>query len=1196
MTPAGATPATTTSAAATAGPATTRPTANEPAAATAPGGSGTRALAEARRTKRSVEVTAQRTPTRKVVANPNGTLTATLQAAPVQAAGPSLAAGVPGSPVAPAQTGWAMVFSGYPSGSYWGGDGDGVAKVGRCYEDGWCNGIGVARAFFQYDTGWLNGKHILGASFRALNVYSPSCAALPVRAWGTGPVGTGTTWSNQPAGVFDLGGRNVAGGRSDCPSQQYAEYNAHAVVNWSTSPGTGLRTTTVRLSAGNESDQLNWRKFAWNPSLSVTYNTVPGVPTDLTVENGKPCGVGAGEVRINPQLSAPQQSRGPRLWSTIADQDGGTLQAKYTLYERNHTTQLYAVTTTGLNSPGRFSIDVPGQFNVNGRMLSWRVAGFDGVDHSAPSPWCDVTIDTEAPKYAPGVTSPTYKRCPDQVNCPASGAVGFTGGFEFTAGGDTSGRDADVAGFRYTLEGADASGGGDGEPLQERYVAIGADGVARTLVTPPDDGRQTLTVRAVDKAGNVSAVVTTYSFFVGRGTPPVAHWRLDGHGTDTAVVDESPARLDGVLPSGGAVAWRGGRHGDALWFNGTRTAAVTTSKRSAVDTGKSFSVAAWVKLDQADSTFRTAVSQSGSTISGFFLQYNGNTKRWNFTLPATNSDTAFRDVVQSPAAAVAGRWTHLTGVFDDAAKQIRLYVDGVPATVNGHTTPWQATGLAQLGAAQVQKAMTNYWLGSIDDARIYQRVLTEPEIDDLAGRPATEELFWPFEEGSGPAVDVSGNYRLGTLGAGVTRSTGDVGAGGIRFDGSGGTVSTTDPVVRTDSGFTVSARVRLDVTDGTTRTVLSQNGPQASGFELRYRGDNHKWSFSVPTGATTTAVVDSDQLAQAGTWTQLTGVYDHAAGHLRLYVDGQQEGGFVPAQSAATAGGAFRVGAGQQAGGPATPFLGQIDDVHVWTGARTGDQVLSEYGAPVSSRPSRYGAQLARFTNTNGLRIVTNGPVPPGSHYEASLGVPAPAGTPGTRTIYSCRNNTRDYFLDLDCADHANLGAVGQFWISKPDGVDSVPVYRCYIYNVAHFASTDAGCEEKGEMEFLLGYTKAYAGLVRHVASGYPYDHVSSTRALPGGPKPEGTLGYLSMTEQPGTTAWMQCTTGADVFSSVDPACEGKTVIGSSGYVWTEPPAALTSRQVFRCLAGWNELFDSTDPNCEGQTVDRPLGYVVVKP
>ncbi len=72
----------------------------------------------------------------------------------------------------------------------------------------------------------------------------------------------------------------------------------------------------------------------------------------------------------------------------------------------------------------------------------------------------------------------------------------------------------------------------------------------------------------------------------------------------------------------------------------------------------------------------------------------------------------------------------------------------------------------QLGRAKAESGYTNFWLGSIDEVRIYDRALSADEIPALAGRPATEELFLPLDEGSGSTVtDASGGYRIGTVGS-----------------------------------------------------------------------------------------------------------------------------------------------------------------------------------------------------------------------------------------------------------------------------------------------------------------------------------------------------------------------------------------------------------------------------------------------
>nr|WP_238354829.1 LamG-like jellyroll fold domain-containing protein [Kribbella sandramycini] len=1064
-----------------------------------------------------------------------------------------------------------MVLSGHADDEYWNGDSDRIAKVGTCYDvHSECFGIGTARSYFRFDVrGLLGGQKIIkGASFNAFLDHVPDCSRQRhVRASSTAPVGTTTNWNNKPGLGTSLGDvlppvcKDIWIGWQAAPAVNDA-VNAHG--GWA----------TIALTSA-EGDQYGWKKFGANPTLSVTYNTRPGVPTGLTVENQLCQGQ---EIFVNPAVSADQNpTRGPRLFATATEQDSELIRTRFEWRDRSRQTVLGGATTGLFASGTKFGAEVTPQHAADNSKLSFRVYTSDDKDTSAWSGFCDVTVDRTAPQQPPIVSSPTYKECtPD---CAPSGGVGFTGGFAFKTGGDT-----DVAGFQYSLHG----------DFENRYAAVGSDGQAHVLVTPPDRGPQFLTVRAVDRARNVSQKAYVYEFFVGQGAAPIAKWRLDGEGTDTAVYDDAAGDRNGVRPAAPVSQWKGGRLGDSLWLDGSKSAFVETP--STVDTSKSFTVSAWVKLDQAGTVYRTAVSQNSGRISGFFLQYNPNTKKWNFMMPASDADAAARRIAESTGLAVPGRWTHLTGVFDDAAKQAKLYVDGVAGTTVSHPSPWHATGKTQLGRAQYQGVGVDNWLGALDDVQIYNRVLAQGEIDDLATKPANEELFWPLDESTGAQVnDVSGSYRLGTAATGVTRTAGTVGTGAVRLAGSGTGVTGPNAVLRTDTSFTVSARVKLDAVDDVTRTVLSQDGQQNSGFQLGYDGPKRRWFFSLSQAdgsADVPVVVRDDSAPTAGSWTLLTGVYDHAAGQIRLYVDNRQVGGFVAAQAKWNSAGAFQLGSARQGGQVVNAFLGEIDDVHAWNGVRAEGQIKDDFATPtVGARHTAYSGQLSYFLDTNGFRMVTTGPVPASSHFQRSLGVPAAAGTENTKTIYACRNGATDYFLDPTCVGHTVLHSVGQFWATAPAGIETVPVYRCYIQMVAHFASNNENCDgvEGARMEFLLGYVQAYSALIRTNATNHPFDHISSTGRLAATQRAEGALGYLAVRQLPGTTAWMNCRDGADSFTSSSADCEGKTVVSLSGYGWTE--AAPGRTEVFRCRASWGDLFDSRDPGCERQTLVRSLGF-----
>jgi hypothetical protein len=1081
---------------------------------------------------------------------------------------------------APGRTGFAMVFSGHPAQAYWGGDGDGVAKVGFCDWPG-CNGIGVARSYFVFNGAFLVGRHVLSAEFNIFENWSPSCTPTDLDAYSTRPATSGTTWNSQPQiRTPSLGRRTVAHGwGSGCPGA-WVGFNATRAVTDAIADTDGR--TGIMLRAGSEGDKYGWKKFNTNPTLAVTYNSYPGTPINQTVENTT-CTQAPNDRYVNPFLDNTVP-RGPRIGARITDPDGGNLKARFEWHNRGVATPLGTLTTAAKASGSTFTVDIPAAHAADGAKLSVRVRGINelggsSVDSGPYGAWCDIVIDRTAPGAAPTVASTTYPECapPDFDPCVSGGGIGRTGAFTLGASGV-----ADVAGFRYDLHDQPAT------------YAAASGGAATVLVTPPEDGPMDLYVRSVDRAGN-EGPLRRYHFFVGPGTPPRGQWRLDGI-TESQAVDDSSSHHDGTVTLGPST-WKVGRVGDALWFNGS-SGYVSTTGGPTVHTNMSFTVAAWVKLDRLDTGYRTAVSQDGTRMSGFFLQYNPNSRKWNFMMPASDADAAARRIAESAQPAVAGRWTHLVGSFDMATRQVRIFVDGVAGTVASHPTPWDTNGTVQLGRARSGAVPVDYWPGSLDEVRLYDRLLTPEEVHDLAAAPAVEDLFLPLDGGSGPtALDESGQARSATLGTGTTWTTGRVGTGAVALNGGVAAVATAGPAIRTDASFTVTAWVRLATTGTAWQSVLSQDGSRASGFQLRYRGDTQRWTFALPQAdvdAYPVVSVDAPDVAFAGEWTHLAGVYDQAAGRIRLYVNGALVGE-VAASATWNATGPFRIGVGRQNGTAHTPMTGDVDDVHAWTGVRTADQIRAEYLAPVTRRITVYTGQLTRFATVDQYHVVTTGPAPAGAHFEASLGIPAPDGAAGTQVLRSCRASANDYLLATDCGAAADLGPVGSVYTTPPAGVETIPVYRCRVPNKDHFASYDPACEGQ-TTEALLGYTRAYAFLLRHTSSAFPYDEGSATYRLPAQYRLTGNFGVVGMRQYAGTTALYSCQDTSGLFSSTDAACEGATVLRRVGYLWTAAPTGVTaSAELFRCRATRGDRFDSRDPTCEGQTVERSLGYVVTQ-
>ncbi len=136
-----------------------------------------------------------------------------------------------------------------------------------------------------------------------------------------------------------------------------------------------------------------------------------------------------------------------------------------------------------------------------------------------------------------------------------------------------------------------------------------------------------------------------------------------------------------------------------------------------VDTTKSFSVSAWVKLDDKNRN-HTFLSQSGNHASGFQLYYSKSYDKWVFNRHVKDTDDTQIVRSTSTEAAQAGVWTQLTGVYDAAAKQIQLFVNGKPQPATEFTTPWRAAGALQIGRLHYKSAWQEHFAGTIDDIRI----------------------------------------------------------------------------------------------------------------------------------------------------------------------------------------------------------------------------------------------------------------------------------------------------------------------------------------------------------------------------------------------------------------------------------------------------------------------------------------------
>ncbi|HET6215162.1 MAG TPA: LamG-like jellyroll fold domain-containing protein [Micromonosporaceae bacterium] len=211
--------------------------------------------------------------------------------------------------------------------------------------------------------------------------------------------------------------------------------------------------------------------------------------------------------------------------------------------------------------------------------------------------------------------------------------------------------------------------------------------------------------------------------------PPAAkmgHWRLD-ETSGTVAADSSGAGRTATVAAG--CGWTPGWFDGSLAADGACNAATTAA---VLRTDQSFTVAAWLRFTGAtEFTLYTAVSQDGDVNSGFLLQYMTGENVWGFSMPTTDSTSETYVTARSPQPVVLDTWTHVAGVYDAAAGQMKLYVDGLLVTIVAHTGAWHASGALQIGRAKWHGFLGDWWRGGIDDVQVFQGALTDDEVYQL---------------------------------------------------------------------------------------------------------------------------------------------------------------------------------------------------------------------------------------------------------------------------------------------------------------------------------------------------------------------------------------------------------------------------------------------------------------------------------
>ena len=228
------------------------------------------------------------------------------------------------------------------------------------------------------------------------------------------------------------------------------------------------------------------------------------------------------------------------------------------------------------------------------------------------------------------------------------------------------------------------------------------------------------------------------------------HFPFDQAFTGT-VTDTSGHGHDGIVS--GAVQAPSGVSGSGLSLDGTGDYVTVEGIDLA---NKSFSWSFWSRPDVGGGPSmvndRLDVLSQGEVAQGAGLQIGyAHTEQF--------IEHFYDDDIWTPTTyADAGQWHHWAGTFNAATKERLIYRDGVPVYTNVALGNYQGTGTLNIGRGAFGNFTNASFDGTLDEIRIYDRVLGSSEVNTLSGGAGGGPITVQFSE----EVDHAGCPQLVT--------------------------------------------------------------------------------------------------------------------------------------------------------------------------------------------------------------------------------------------------------------------------------------------------------------------------------------------------------------------------------------------------------------------------------------------------
>jgi hypothetical protein len=402
----------------------------------------------------------------------------------------------------------------------------------------------------------------------------------------------------------------------------------------------------------------------------------------------------------------------------------------------------------------------------------------------------------------------------------------------------------------------------------------------------------------------------------------VGYWPMN-EGTSTIVGDFSGNNNFGTTsnmsnPATASSGWTSGKHGKALAFDGNDDYITMAPSMLSALRGGEYTVSFWEKDNFTGCEFLMDTTNTGDT-QRFFISLNGG--NWAGNQKAIGiGENGNTDNLGNANSIPSTGWNFITITLSVIGNASTGYVNGVQTGAQGYVADtFGGTGRKFIVGARYDTGTCPY-NGKLDDFRIYNRVLSLTEINNLYKSGAVQMAssptnrianglvgYWTFDGKDtdwvkGLTYDLSGSNNTGTLSNMSTSTSPVAGKFGqaLKFNGTASYVAIPDAsnvFAFPNTTFTVTGWAKHSSALGTNNQLVNKDGISAGWF-VYFNASKISGFLKDNTSNQAAGLSSSSDIPGDGNWHHFAVIFTtdtsvSANNNVTIYVDGVLDQGTI---------------------------------------------------------------------------------------------------------------------------------------------------------------------------------------------------------------------------------------------------------------------------------------------------------------